>query len=228
MKYTHRQFEPNYKGRDFVVSDIHGMYYEFLEELQEVNFDEEVDRCFSVGDLIDRGSHNLECLRLINETWFYAVIGNHEDMYIRGVEGDSSMFRCWSMNGGLWQGWTCGEELMDELKNLPTFITINHALGYRVGICHAEPPTRDWNDVKEGLSEYEISRAIWGRTSLSDRSQPEIKNIDLTVHGHTIIKEPKRLANSLFIDTGSFLPMFREEGHITLLNLDEYIDEFVF
>ena len=65
-------------GRDFVVGDLHGHRRLFEFELEHLGFDPACDRVFSVGDLVDRGPHALETLRLIEEPWFHAVLGNHE------------------------------------------------------------------------------------------------------------------------------------------------------
>jgi len=47
-------FGENREGRDFVVGDIHGMFGHLRMLLKQVSFDAEVDRLFSVGDLVDR------------------------------------------------------------------------------------------------------------------------------------------------------------------------------
>ncbi len=68
--------------RIFVVGDIHGCLDMLNEKLLSVDFDESKDLLISVGDLIDRGEQNVECLDLITYPWFRAVRGNHEQMAI--------------------------------------------------------------------------------------------------------------------------------------------------
>ena len=69
-------------GRDFVIGDLHGCF-DLLESLMKaVNFNIDQDRLFSVGDLVDRGCYSLRCLQLLEEQWFYAVMGNHEAMML--------------------------------------------------------------------------------------------------------------------------------------------------
>lgn len=66
------------RGRLFVVGDLHGCYTLLMNKLEELEFNFQQDLLVSVGDLVDRGQENLECLSLINEPWFKAIRGNHE------------------------------------------------------------------------------------------------------------------------------------------------------
>ncbi|MCW8994392.1 MAG: protein phosphatase, partial [Psychromonas sp.] len=52
---VHHHYQQNDQGRDFFVGDIHGKYGLLMLALSNVNFNANVDRLFSVGDLIDRG-----------------------------------------------------------------------------------------------------------------------------------------------------------------------------
>jgi serine/threonine protein phosphatase 1 len=70
----------NTQGRDFVVGDIHGMTSLLGKILQHVEFDKTKDRLLSVGDLVDRGHDNFGALKLLDQPWFHAVLGNHEDL----------------------------------------------------------------------------------------------------------------------------------------------------
>ena len=75
-------FEENRRGRDFVVGDLHGCLDQFRKLLQHVAFDPERDRVFSVGDLVDRGPYSFATLQLLEQPWFYAVLGNHDAMFL--------------------------------------------------------------------------------------------------------------------------------------------------
>lgn len=72
----------NTKGRDFVVGDIHGAFDLLDKALEEVGFDPAKDRLISVGDLIDRGKNSRRCLDYLEQPWFYALRGNHEDIFM--------------------------------------------------------------------------------------------------------------------------------------------------
>jgi serine/threonine protein phosphatase 1 len=50
-----QHFGRNTAGRDLIVGDIHGCFARLQVALDELGFDPERDRLFSVGDLVDRG-----------------------------------------------------------------------------------------------------------------------------------------------------------------------------
>ena len=99
----HKRYKSNNRGKDYVIGDLHGMYRLLFEKLKEIKFNPEMDRVFSVGDLIDRGPDSKKCAELIYEPWFHTVRGNHEDMMIKSlVDKDVNWKDTWVMNGGLW------------------------------------------------------------------------------------------------------------------------------
>jgi len=72
----------NLVGTDFVVGDLHGCRHLLDAKLQEYGFNSAIDRVLSVGDLVDRGPDSWNTLRLIEESWFNFVLGNHEEMLL--------------------------------------------------------------------------------------------------------------------------------------------------
>ena len=85
----------------FVVGDLHGCYTLLMSELDKASFDPAHDLLISVGDLVDRGAENVECLELITMPWFRAVRGNHEQMMIDGLSEFGNVVH-WLANGGGW------------------------------------------------------------------------------------------------------------------------------
>jgi len=227
-------YEKNTEGRDFVIGDLHGCYDDFMALMDELSFDKEVDRMFSVGDLIDRGPKSMECLRLIEEPWFHCVRGNHEDMMIIALTefGTGGM---WHQNGGSWSYHPEIDE--EELKRLaglaaqlPLAMTVDTDHG-KVGICHAEAP-KDWSSIGNGMGRDSKYRMIWGRTKINHRDEWHSENIDYTIHGHTPILTPVTLGNSIYIDTGICFKgmeiIGREDpldGKLTYVRLDD-INEY--
>ncbi|EHV10027.1 phosphatase 1 [Escherichia coli DEC4E] len=71
------------------------MLHEPDEKLETIGFDTKKDLLISVGDLVDRGTENVECLELITFPWFRAVRGNHEQMMIDGYQSvETSITGC--------------------------------------------------------------------------------------------------------------------------------------
>ena len=82
MSLPIQKLPSNQLGKDYIVGDLHGCFSLLERLMKEVSFNKNHDRLFSVGDLIDRGPESLRCLQLLSEPWFYAVKGNHEDMFL--------------------------------------------------------------------------------------------------------------------------------------------------
>lgn len=216
----YQRHSANTAGRDFVVGDIHGQLEAFEAALRRVDFDKTVDRCFSVGDLIDRGADSLACLELVFENYFHAVRGNHECMALHATskEAGPDAYDHWLQNGG---DWSLGENAMEVAillreagRYLPLARDITLPDGTRVGICHAEPP-RDWDWVQFSPLAH-VERLTWGRSRFSGKGDTrDVKNIDAVVVGHTIKDDVTWQGNVVDIDTGAFTP----NGQLTLIEL---------
>jgi serine/threonine protein phosphatase 1 len=183
-----RKIPKNELGRDFVCGDLHGAYERLKDVMKHINFDPTKDRMFSVGDLVDRGPRNEECLRLLNEPWFFAVQGNHEQLMAHFYDPDLGPYGAWwSQNGGQWgvqygpnrsEFYTdLGMEMRDLAKKaseLPLMMTVERQDGKFFHIIHAElssikPITDADLDNEETFNEVCFQQTmdgdfiIWGR-----------------------------------------------------------------
>ena len=215
-----KSYTANQQGRDFIIGDLHGMYEQLFEHLQAVNFDVEKDRCFSCGDLIDRGPDSEKCLSLIREPWFFPVRGNHEETLIQTVRNpNSTTLADWVSNGGRWHLMVSSAKMnqyASELEALPLLIEIERADGKRIAVCHAEYPLPYWNP-DEVSGDPGLHRPLqWSRRKCYDRDESVVSGIDYIVCGHTIVDIPFTLGNTLFIDTGCF-----KTNRLTVLPLNE-------
>lgn len=242
MRKLYKFFELNMNGRDFVVSDMHGCYQDFEDELNKVNFDKSVDRVFSVGDLCDRGPDSLKCLNLMFEDWFFTVMGNHEWLWskahdtfhqlnispFRGRYGSIGDYQIFMGNGGsIVNDIPVAERLVKTIENLPIAIEVVNGRG-NTGIIHAElpPSVDDWNHIrnldnldKKVKEEYE-EHMLWGRSMrMYDDPDPtkdySIYNIGQIYMGHTIVPKPIQMGNLNYIDTGSFLKYTKKRKYVT-------------
>jgi serine/threonine protein phosphatase 1 len=106
----------NTKGRDFVVSDVHGCFDQYLTALRKLDFNPEYDRILFGGDAVDRGPNSREMLEQYLEPHFYGVEGNHERMLIGAVLYDDIADKATrARHGG---GWST--ELMTDQRFIDT------------------------------------------------------------------------------------------------------------
>ena len=201
----------------WVVGDPHGCYTNLMSRLDAVGFDPAQDLLISVGDLIDRGSENVECLDLINQPWFRAVRGNHEQMMLDAILAYGSVTH-WMSNGGTWfynldpDQQILAKSLVHKSTVLPLIIEVEKD-GKKFVICHADYPHNEYEFGKP----VDAEQVIWNRERISDAQDgivSEIVGADLFIFGHTPARNPVRFSNQLYIDTGAVFT-----GNLTLYEL---------
>ncbi|APX62777.1 metallophosphoesterase [Acinetobacter schindleri] len=207
----------NIRGADYaaiyVVGDLHGCYRLLMQELEKIRFNFEQDLLICTGDLVDRGSENLECISLLDQPWFSSVRGNHEEMCIKGRD-DVWIQDMHARNGGEWFYLLSTEkqdELSEILSKLPLVIEIQLE-DKNIGILHADIDIHDWNQFKTNIVKGErkipgltsaYTNALWGRGRIRHHSKRygTVKNIDEIYLGHT--KRHTQIDNCHYIDVGS-------------------------
>lgn len=194
----------NDRGRDLFVGDIHGCYELLMYHLSLIDFNKEVDRLISVGDLADRGPSSEECVQLIREPWFFAVRGNHEDMCI-GVHRGGWSRGNFMMNGGQWftdldTMPTRQDRVVELMETLPLFIEV--PVGDKlIGVLHADCTVHSWKAFY-GIA-YNQESVIWGRSRIGRSDPTWVRDVDVVVVGHTPVKKVGALGNVVYIDTGA-------------------------
>ncbi|MCY0966933.1 metallophosphoesterase [Parathalassolituus penaei] len=197
----------NESGRDFVVGDIHGHVSRLFKQLEGMGFDRNQDRLICVGDLIDRGPESQQALALLNEPWFFSVLGNHEYLMVNALRyGNSEHKMLWLTNGGewiastrkdQWEGW------FNQIEELPLAIEVSNRNGVRYGIIHAEFPADHWSQL-ETLDDKQTQAAIWSRGQFKARSEHVVPGIDVVIHGHNVSDGELHLGNRFYIEPGAF------------------------
>ena len=204
----------------FVIGDLHGCYDVLMKALKEEGFDRSKDLVVCVGDLIDRGSKNLECLGLMLEDWFVTVRGNHEQLALDAITRPSySTLNAWAYNGGQWfydledQG--LAEHLINMTKDLPYVIELNfpnNEIHKKIVVCHSDYP-EDTYEYGKPVDKFDI---LWSRERIDKKLKTVVKGADLFIHGHTPLKEVLSLGNRLYIDTGAVFG-----GILTVLQVND-------
>lgn len=198
----------------WVVSDIHGCYQWLMDALKRLHFNPYEDLLISVGDIIDRGPDCVKCLQLMDEKWFRAVRGNHEQMALDAIENND--FALWMSNGGIWfsalEDKRSALRLLNACRDLPHIIEITCANGLNV-IAHADYPAAEyvWNKP------VSLQRVLWDRDRLMGFMVGKGQGIQGADHfwfGHTPLDKRYDFNNLHYIDTGAVF-----DGFLTLVQL---------
>ena len=118
----------------YAIGDIQGCFDALQRLLDAVDFDPAVDRLWSVGDLVNRGSQSLETLRFFRDLGEAAVtvLGNH-DLHLLAVYAGTQPLKKKDTFAGLLAADDI-DELMHWLRHRPL---LAHDAGLDLALVHA-------------------------------------------------------------------------------------------
>lgn len=210
---TVKHYDRNTAGKDYVIGDIHGHFRKVQQQLDEMGFNPDTDRLFSVGDLVDRGPDSEMVLEWLEYPWFHPVQGNHEDMAIRWPNGTREAGNYYR-NGGAWNianPESLQREIAESLTVLPIGIEVDTKDGL-IGIVHAECPGDDWvtfrdvmnSDASNATKKRLKETALWARLRISSGLDHDVLGVHKLYVGHTPLRAPVQLGNVHYIDTAGW------------------------
>ncbi|ALR77068.1 protein-serine/threonine phosphatase [[Enterobacter] lignolyticus] len=200
----------------WLTGDVHGCYARLIAQLKSLKFNPYEDLLLSVGDLIDRGPESRKCLTLIEQKWFAAIRGNHEQMAMDALS--SRQLGLWALNGGDWFSRSSSAEklriveLLEACRRLPYVLEVRCRSGVSV-VAHADYPADEyrWQQPVDG------HRVLWDRQRLTDHLAGRHTSLRGAEHfwfGHTPLKQRYDFENQHYIDTGAVFG-----GVLTLVQL---------
>ena len=224
----------NATGRDFVAGDLHGNLALLERSLQSLAFNEQQDRLFCVGDLIDRGRDSQQLIEWLAKPWFHACIGNHEAVMLDyEATRASEIAHNWQQFGGSWffdLPATAQRRIAAMVREHCHFaIEIQSAQGEpETGIVHADVPYQlSWPEFKQAILEEEDVRqqTLWSRERGRGEVQTVVEGIPSLVCGHEIVAKAHKRANVWLLDTGAYLSAIAR-GKLSILELPQTLHEF--
>lgn len=224
----------NVVGRDFVAGDLHGNLELLEHALSGIAFDEQRDRLFCVGDLIDRGRHSQQLIEWLAKPWFHACVGNHEAVLLDyEATRSSELAQNWQQFGGSWffQLPRAMQRRIAKMVREHCYFAIE-ILSVQgtpeTGIVHADVPYQlSWQEFKQALTTEEDIRyqTVWSRARGRGEVQTPVEGIQTLVCGHEIVAKAHKRANVWLLDTGAYLNGI-SRGKLSILELPGTLHEF--
>ncbi len=209
-----------HNGQLFVVGDLHGCYDQLMQKLEQVKFDFQSDVLIAVGDMVDRGVDSLKCLNLLDEPWFKAILGNHEEMCLLS-HVEPSMANLHAQHGGKWfyqLSIEQQEQIIERLQQVPLLLEV-HYQNKKYGFVHADIDVNDWEKFKGAVQSKSREFALWGRGRMKNRrflKYSTVLGIDQIFLGHTVVDCVTRKDNCYYLDTGACFG-----GELTIVEIDQ-------
>lgn len=220
--------------RAYAVGDIHGRL-DLLDEMLSAIEADIRDRSAAkivivfLGDLIDRGPHSaqvVERLRLYSPVHARTVflMGNHEEVMLRVLDGDGPLLRDWLKFGGAECVRSYGIDPA-ELAQLSTNKALE-LLKSAIPEAHVDF-IRSFADTLSFGSYLFVHAGIRPGVTLSEQAQTDLRWIRqpflddprdhgfVVVHGHTITPQVEQCGNRIALDTGAY-----KSGVLTALGIE--------
>ena len=220
--------------RAYVIGDIHGRLDLLEQLLGQINSDLKArparrSLLVFVGDLIDRGPQSaqvIERLRTFRRHGMRAIflLGNHEEVLLRILKGDSALIQKWRWFGGTecLKSYGVDTDRLGKLSSAEALAEIRRAIPTKhVDFLESFLDTCRFGDylfVHAGIRPgVELERQT--QTDLRWIREPflldETDHGFTVVHGHTISTQVEERANRIGIDTGAY-----RTGVLTALVID--------
>jgi len=195
-------------GDVIALGDIHGcfnLYESFLDHVRNSGA-----TVILFGDLIDRGPNDMAVLDRTQEllvdpeSWglqaFYALRGNHEQMFLDAVDGYGA--RLWAQNGGDYQNLESLTIHAGWISQLPIYLKICETMFIHGGVYPGEDPAIT-------IADGGTKDLVWMRNPFLNTG-PEFEEwthkLKQVVFGHSPLTAPMpyRIPHGVCVDTGAY------------------------
>jgi len=207
----------------YIVGDVHGCYVELRALLKTIadhakHHAPDGYKLVFLGDLIDRGPDSQKVVEFLKDfspenVELIYLMGNHEEVYLRVVEGQVEALKSWFGFGGRSCLRSYGVDNLGEI-NLDIENLLFRAQS-KIPKSHVEF-IRGFQDYfvfgdylcvhagirpKKKLEDQKSQDMRWIRGDFLKYSKPHPYKV---VHGHTIVEQAQDFGNRIAVDTGAY------------------------
>lgn len=176
-----------------IISDIHGNLEALKKVLEDIK-KKNIKIIYCLGDIISKGIHYDECLKLIKENCQIVLRGNTDEYFSQ--EHDLTNIQEQEKQRILWNKSLLSEEQKNYLLNLP-FSHEFYMSGSLIRLFHASPDKI--NGLYSNIDKLETKRKLF----LPSQYTPSQNIADIVICGHTHIQWLERMYNRTIINVGS-------------------------
>ena len=140
-------------GDVIAVGDVHGRY-DLLDALLAKLRGSEAT-VILLGDMIDRGGQDIQVLERVKKLLddpeseglsnFFALLGNHEQMFIDAAKGPAQELYLWLQNGGNFEQFGEMQEHLPWIEGLPIYMTLGETMFIHAGFYPGVDPLKTIN-----------------------------------------------------------------------------------
>tara|TARA_R110000796_G_scaffold34373_3_gene88838 strand:- start:2542 stop:3372 length:831 start_codon:yes stop_codon:yes gene_type:complete len=244
MKGNNKDYtKSNFKGRRFVMADVHGGYLAMKDALEKANFDYENDLLIQTGDVTDGWHQTKECIdELLKIKNLVYLLGNHDSWSLDYYDGKMGSpygvikaESAWYTQGGKETIGSLGEHSEQDPKYLEFLKT--GLLCYRIVengetliFAHANIPSAGF-DLEKMIEQGNSYEFIWDRSLIQQAAHKRNnhKTVDKRFKeiylGHSCVGylmpedehqyKPQKMTNVWAMDTNAAY-----DGKISIMDID--------
>ncbi|MFW5946800.1 MAG: metallophosphoesterase family protein, partial [Candidatus Natronoplasma sp.] len=209
--------------RILLISDVHGNY----EALKDVLAEEEYDRLFCMGDIVDYGPSAEECIQELSDKADIVIRGNHDNAVATGADcGCSYEIKDLSEEVRSITKEFLSEEAMEYLKALPfeveeeDFFFTHASKGDLYKYLKPDTPEEEFSDFSEveqdiiflGHTHIPMDREINGKRYINPGSLGQPRDGDNRA-AYAVLEDDEITFKRLEYDMGSVVEKMREKDY---------------
>ncbi len=202
-----------------IISDIHGNLEALKAVLNDIS-SRGINKIYCLGDLIAKGSHSLECIKLIRDNCDVVIRGNCDEYFTSVIDTNNKSIE--EVNRINWNKNKLDKESLDYLRNLP-FSYEFYMSGRLVRLVHAHPERID-----KFAGNIDRINNIYELTLPSNNTISDLK-ADVLIYGHIHTPYVQKMYNRYIINTGSVgnaIDVFRnpqKDGNVKNTTVANYL-----